>query len=92
MIEYLWKGAFLFYSQTSTQAEGWVSKRLQLILQVKSSSLAPGMRRSATLPRLSPQVRKPVDTCPRYLLKNVKYLKYDRGLIKTWIPHRHGGD
>ena len=35
------------------------------------------MGRSATLPKLTPQERKPVDTCARYLLKNAKYLKYD---------------
>ena len=77
MIEYLWKAAFVFYYQTSTQAEAWESKRLQLILEGKSSSVAPGMRRSATLPKLTPQERKPVDTCARYLLNNAKYLKYD---------------
>ncbi|CDN11525.1 hypothetical protein RintRC_1734 [Richelia intracellularis] len=77
MIEYLWKAAFVFYSHTSTQAEAWVSKRLQLILQGKSSSVAPGMGRSATLPKLTPQERKPVDTCGKYLLNNAKYLKYN---------------
>ncbi|CDN14786.1 hypothetical protein RintRC_4546 [Richelia intracellularis] len=35
--EYLWKAAFVFYFQTSTQAEAWGSKRLQLILEGKSS-------------------------------------------------------
>ena len=55
MIEYLWKAAFVFYSQTSTQAEAWESKRLQLILEGKSSSVAPGMRRSTTLPKLTPK-------------------------------------
>ena len=54
MIESLWKAAFVFYYQTSTQAEPWESKRLQLILEGKSSSVAPGMRRSATLPKLTP--------------------------------------
>ncbi|CDN11977.1 hypothetical protein RintRC_3332 [Richelia intracellularis] len=54
VIEYLWKAAFVFYSKTSTQPEPWVSKRLHLILQGKSSSVAPGMRRSATLPKLTP--------------------------------------
>ena len=33
------------------------------------------MGRSATLPKLTPQERKPVDTCARYLLNNAKYLK-----------------
>ena len=68
MIEYLWKAAFVFYSQTSTQAEAWESKRLQLILEGKSSSVGPGMPRSATLPKLTPQERKPVDPCARYYL------------------------
>ena len=62
MIEYLWKAAFVFYSHTSTQAQAWESKRFQLILEGKSSSVAPGMRRSATLPKLTPQEPKPVDT------------------------------
>ncbi|CDN13401.1 hypothetical protein RintRC_4086 [Richelia intracellularis] len=35
------------------------------------------MRRSTTLPKLTPQERKPVDTCGRYLLNNGKYLKSD---------------
>ncbi|CDN14402.1 hypothetical protein RintRC_2688 [Richelia intracellularis] len=35
------------------------------------------MGRSATLPKLTPQERKPVDTCARFLLNNGKDLKYD---------------
>ena len=68
VIEYLWKAAFVFYSQSSTQAAAWVSKRLQLILEGKSSSVAAGMGRSATLPKLTPLARIPVDSCARYLL------------------------
>ena len=46
------------------------------------------MRRSATLPKLTPQERKPVDTCARYLLNNAKYLKYDdTGLIEGACRH-----
>ena len=85
MIEYLWKAAFVFYSQTSTQAKARLSNRLQLILEGKSSSVAPGMRRSATLPKLTPQERKPVDTCARYLLNNAKYLNYD-DYLKAAFP------
>ena len=85
MIEYLWKAAFVFYYQTSTQPEPWESKRLQLILEGKSSFVAPGMRRSATLPKLTPQERKPVDTCARYLLNNAKYLKSDN-YLKAGFP------
>ena len=43
------------------------------------------MRRSGTLPKLTPQERKPVDTCARYLLNNAKYLKYD-DYLKAGFP------
>ncbi|CDN13928.1 hypothetical protein RintRC_6171 [Richelia intracellularis] len=89
MIEYLWKAAFVFYYQTSTQVEAWVSKRLQFILEGKSSSVAPGMRRSATLPKLTAQEPKPVDPCARYLLNNAKYLKYD-DYLKAEFPMATG--
>ncbi|CDN12031.1 hypothetical protein RintRC_1876 [Richelia intracellularis] len=85
----MWKGAFVFYSQISTQAEAWESKRLQLILEGKSSSVAPGMSRSATLPKLTPQECKAVDTCARYLLNNAKYLKYD-DYLKAGFPMATG--
>ncbi|PAX59965.1 ISKra4 family transposase [Brunnivagina elsteri] len=85
VIEYLWKAAFAFYSDTSKQAEIWVSKRLQLILEGKSSSVAAGMRRSATLRKLTTEERKPVDNCARYLLNNANYLKYD-DYLKAGLP------
>ena len=85
MIEYLWKAALVFYSQTSIQADAWERKGLRLILEGKSSSVATGMRRSATLPKLTPQERKPMDTCARYLLNNAKNLKYD-DYLKAGFP------
>lgn len=77
VIEYLWKAAFVFYSNTSKSAESWVSQRLLSILQGKSSLVASLMRRSATLQQLSSQERLNVDKCANYLLNNKAYLKYD---------------
>jgi len=85
VIEYLWKAAFAFYCDTSKQAEAWVSKRLLLILEGKSSTVAAGMRRSATLRQLSPSQRQPVDKCAKYLLNNANYLKYD-DYLKAGLP------
>lgn len=85
VIEYLWKAAFVFYSSTDKQAEVWVTKRLQSILEGKSSSVASGMRRSATKRKLTPQERKPVDNCARYLLNNREYLKY-HDYLKAGLP------
>ena len=47
------------------------------------------MRRSETLPKLTPQERKPVDTYARYLLNNAKYLKYD-DYLKAGFPMATG--
>jgi hypothetical protein len=85
VIEYLWKAAFVFHSETSKQSEIWVSKRLRMILEGKSSLVAGGMRRSATKRQLSESERKPVDTCARYLLNNSAYLKYDK-YLKSGLP------
>ena len=85
VIEYLWKAAFVFHEDTSKEAEDWVSKRLLLILEGKSSLVAAGMRRSATKLKFNPLRRKPVDTCARYLLNNAPYLKYDR-YLKAGLP------
>ena len=43
------------------------------------------MGRSATLPKLTPQEPKPVDTCARFLLNNGKDLKYD-DYLKAGFP------
>jgi hypothetical protein len=80
VIEYLWKAAYCFYLEGSPEAEEWVRERILRILEGKSSDVAAGMRRSATLRRLSKQARKPVDTCANYLLKNREMLKYDQYL------------
>lgn len=80
VIEYLWKASFVFHEQTSKEAEKWVSKRLLLILEGKSSQVAAGMGRSATKRKLTESERKPVDVCARYLLNNSAYLKYDQYL------------
>ncbi|CDN09618.1 hypothetical protein RintRC_3829 [Richelia intracellularis] len=62
-----------------------MSKRLQLMVEGESSSVSPGMRRSATLLKLTPQEPKPLDTCAKYLLHNAKYLKYD-DYLKAAFP------
>jgi hypothetical protein len=85
VIEYLWKAAFVFHSPTSQQAEAWVTKRLLLILEGRSSSVAAGMRRSATKGQLSQSQRQPVDNCARYLLNNREYLKYNH-YLKAGLP------
>lgn len=84
VLEYLWKAAFCFFDSGSQQAEGWVRERGLRILQGKSSDVAAGIRRSATLQNLSLSAREKVDKCADYLLKNRAYLRYDEYLLKGY--------
>jgi hypothetical protein len=80
VIEYLWDAGRAFHSKAGPELEKWVQQRLVEILRGKAGFVAGGMRRSATRRALSPETRKPVDTCARYLLNHSPYLRYDRYL------------
>lgn len=80
VIEYLWRAARVLHEETSKDAEQWVNERLLAILRGESSSVAAGMRRSATKRGLAKDARKPIDTCANYLLKYRQYLRYDLAL------------
>lgn len=82
VIEYLWKAGRVFHPASGPALEGWVQHRLDRILRGKAGLMAGGMRRSATRRKLSPEERKPVDTCARYLLNHSQYLQYDQYLAR----------
>lgn len=74
VLGYLWKaGAVL---EEGEQVAVWVRERLHRILLGKSSSVAAGMRRSATCRQLTTTAREPLDVCARYLLNHTPYLAY----------------
>jgi hypothetical protein len=80
VLEYLWKAAYVFNKEASPEAEQWVFERLLRVLQGKASTVAAGIRRSATLRRLSKNKRKNADACADYLLNNKTRLRYDEYL------------
>jgi len=80
VIEYLWGAGIALHGEGEPNTQRWVSKRLFQILCGKSSHVAAGMRRSATLRRLKPKERTGVDKCPNYLLKYRRHLCYDKYL------------
>ncbi len=80
VIEYLWDAGRVFHPKSGPELENWVRHRLLKVLQGKAGLMAGGMRRSATWKGLSPEARKPVDTCATYLLNKSPYLHYDRYL------------
>lgn len=77
VLEYLWKAARVFTKEGTREAEPWVNERFKEILRGRASHVAAGIRRSATLRKLSGKARKPADTCARYLLKHRRFLRYD---------------
>jgi hypothetical protein len=80
VLQYLWKAAWCFFSEGDPAAEAWVKERALLCLAGKSSDVAAGVRRSATLRGLSPRARGGADECADYLLAKRPYLHYDRYL------------
>jgi hypothetical protein len=82
VLEYLWKAAHCFFTPGDKAAEPWVMQRALRLLQGKVSDVAAGMRRSATLQKLSKSARENVDKCADYLLKYRQHLQYDQFLSK----------
>lgn len=82
VLEYLWKAAYVFHQEGTPETEAWVGTRLLQVLRGKSSDVAAGIRRSATLRELRAADRKPADKCADYLLKYASYLRYDSYLSK----------
>jgi hypothetical protein len=78
--EYLWKAGRGFIEESSPALESWVLDHLERILQGEASSVAAGIRRSATLRKLSAARRKGVDRCADYLINHAKYLHYHQYL------------
>lgn len=80
VIEYLWKAGRAFHPKSGPELEQWVQYRILKILEGKAGLMAGGMRRSATVKKLTEKQREPVETCATYLKNKAPYLKYDRYL------------
>lgn len=81
-LEYLWKASYCFHPEGTKEAEAWVTERLRALLEGKSSDVAAGIRRSATLRGLGEKEREAADKCADYFLKNKEYMRYDEYLAK----------
>lgn len=80
VIEYLWKAGRAFHPKSGPKLEEWVQYRLLKILEGKAGLMAGGMRRSATVKKLTDKQREPVEICATYLKNKAPYLKYHRYL------------
>lgn len=81
VLGYLWEAAHSFGFKDDI-AESWVHGRALRILLGKASDVAAGMRRSATLRRISTKTREAIDHCADYLLKYTHMTKYHEYLAE----------
>ena len=85
VLEYLWKAAYVFYPEGSTEAEGWVSERLLWLLCGDAGQVIASIRRTATCRGLTPAARKPADTCADYIERHKAYTHYD-ACLEAGLP------
>jgi len=83
--EYLWSASTVFNEESKYEREKWVNERLQKVLHGKAAQVAAGMRRSATMRKLTVKERESVDAAARYLLNHKDYMHYDR-YLKAGLP------
>ena len=75
-LEYLWKASFAFHKEATPEAEAWVLKRLEQLLEGKVSDVVAGMTRMATKRGLTKKQRAPVDKAAKYMLKRKDMMRY----------------
>jgi hypothetical protein len=80
-LEYLWCAGHALFTEGTPELEAWVLDRLTALLHGKVSSVAAGMRRSATLRGLSSSARAPIDRAANYFLKRKSMMRYDELLV-----------
>ena len=81
VLEYLWRAAYVFHPESSPEAEKWVEDRLLALLSGRpAGEIAKSLRAMIVRHDLNAKIAKPVVKCASYLVKNARWLHYDRAL------------
>jgi hypothetical protein len=81
VLEYLWRAAYAFHAAGTEEAETWVRNRLLALLNGRSAGeLAKSLRGMIERHALDAKAAAPVIKCANYLVKNTRWLHYDRAL------------
>lgn len=81
VLEYLWRAAYAFHPAGSEEAETWVRHRLLALLDGRSAgTIAKSLRSMIASHELDATAAAPVIKCANYLVKNTRWLHYDRAL------------
>jgi hypothetical protein len=85
VLEYLWRAAYAFHPESTLEAENWVEDRLLSLLSGRSAGdIAKSLRGMIVRHDLDAKAAKPVVKCASYLVKNARWLHYDRALAEGW--------
>lgn len=80
----LWQAAHGFHKPQSAKAEAFVRSRVLLILRGRVSSVVRGLRRMASLRKVSSAKRKTIRKICRYFENNRHRMRYDEYLSKGY--------
>jgi len=80
-LEYLWRAAYAFHAAGTEETETWVRNRLLALLSGRSAGeLAKSLRGMVARHALDAKAAAPVIKCANYIVKNTRWLHYDRVL------------
>ncbi len=80
VLQYLWRAGHALNDEASPELEAWVLDRFKLVLEGNASTVAAGMRRSATKRGLDAKARQPIDKAANYILEHKGMMHYDECL------------
>lgn len=92
VLEYLWRAAYAFHADGTTQAQEWVECRLLVLLNGHSGGeLAKSLRAMIKTHKLAEKPAGAVEAAATYLSNNTRLMHYDRALAEG-PPDRHRRD
>jgi hypothetical protein len=81
VLEYVWRAAYAFHAAGTEEAETWVRHRLLALLDGRSAGeIGKSLRGMVERHGLDTKTAAPVVKCINYLVKNGRWLHYDRAL------------
>ena len=84
VMEYLWKGAQVFYPEQSPQAEAWVTHRLQMLLEGKVGRVIGGLKQMQAKQALKGTAKKTLTRVITYFHNNRAHMGYDEYIAQGY--------
>lgn len=84
VMERLWKGAYVFHKEGSDQAQTWVTKRLEMLLEGKVDYVIRALKQMITKHRLRGKKKKAIEAIITYFSNNRNFMRYDLYLAQGY--------